>query len=205
MPSKIDFSDAEISSIIYSHVEENQNTSKIAKNFGCSHIVIKNILVENNVYQPIGTRKYFFDENYFENIDTPRKAYWLGLFFADGNVSKTVFKLGLKREDKYILQNLAVDVQWNGEIRDEFSKRSFGNQDEKTYLSSTISLCSKKFVSYLGNHGVLPNKTFRLSFPNIPKNLRRHFVRGIFDGDGMISITQNNFKTNFGFLANWSY
>ena len=31
-------------------------------------------------------RKYFFDFDFFENIDTELKAYWLGFLYADGCV-----------------------------------------------------------------------------------------------------------------------
>ena len=33
----------------------------------------------------IGNRKHSFDYNYFDNIDCEKKAYFLGLLFADGN------------------------------------------------------------------------------------------------------------------------
>jgi uncharacterized protein (DUF608 family) len=29
-------------------------------------------------------RKYFFDFDFFEKIDTEKKAYWLGFLYADG-------------------------------------------------------------------------------------------------------------------------
>ena len=32
--------------------------------------------------------KYKCNDNFFKNIDTEEKAYWLGVLYADGNVSK---------------------------------------------------------------------------------------------------------------------
>lgn len=32
------------------------------------------------------SRKHFFNESYFEVIDTEDKAYWLGFLYADGNI-----------------------------------------------------------------------------------------------------------------------
>ena len=36
-----------------------------------------------------GIRKHFFNENYFEVIDSEDKAYWLGFISADGCVAKS--------------------------------------------------------------------------------------------------------------------
>ena len=42
-------------------------------------------------------------------------------------------------------------------------------------------------VKDLANYFVTPQKTFRVRFPNIPKKLERHFIRGVFDADGCIN------------------
>lgn len=53
------------------------------------------------------------NSNYFENIDSPSKAYFLGLLYADGGYLKKVSKNGridlslsleLKKEDSYIIE-----------------------------------------------------------------------------------------------------
>ena len=31
--------------------------------------------------------KYTYNHDYFENIDSPQKAYWLGFIYADGGVA----------------------------------------------------------------------------------------------------------------------
>lgn len=36
----------------------------------------------------------------------------------------------------------------------------------------------------LAKLGVVPNKTFKLEFPNIKEKYYSHFIRGYFDGDG---------------------
>lgn len=57
------------------------STIKIGKMFGCSNTTISKRLKElkikmrsNKEYR----RKYNFNENFFESIDTQEKAYWLG-------------------------------------------------------------------------------------------------------------------------------
>lgn len=45
---------------------------------------------------------------YFDNIDTPEKAYLLGFLFSDGYIAKTTYGvsigLALQLQDKYILE-----------------------------------------------------------------------------------------------------
>lgn len=36
--------------------------------------------------------------------------------------------------------------------------------------------------------GVTPNKSLDIKFPDIPKKYLRHFIRGLFDGDGSVYL-----------------
>ncbi len=176
-----------VDDIIDYHVNKHKTPSEIARKFNYNTEFIRRRLIEWGVYQFIGSRKYFFDENYFANIDTPRKAYWLGFFYADAWVSNNnVFSLEIKKEDRYILEMLASDVAYDGDIKDNENIRSINGGQIKPYPSSSITLCSKTLIKHLNNKGIIPNKTFRLSLPDINKNLYNHFVRGLFDGDGCV-------------------
>lgn len=56
---------------------------------------ILSIIDENNKHQ--GNRKYYFDEHIFDEINTPDKAYCIGLFMADGcnHSNNNTFSIGL--------------------------------------------------------------------------------------------------------------
>lgn len=55
------------------------STVKIGKLFDVGHKVIANVLENNNISRTgISRRKYMLNESYFDNIDTPEKAYILG-------------------------------------------------------------------------------------------------------------------------------
>jgi len=46
-------------------------------------------------------------------------------------------------------------------------------------------------------HGCLNNKTFIITFPELREDLKRHFIRGYFDGDGSISdINPKKYKSD---------
>ena len=48
-----------------------------------------------------GNRKYYFNNLYFDSIDSEEKAYWLGFLYADGYIlsSANGFGCNLKEDD----------------------------------------------------------------------------------------------------------
>ena len=58
-------------------------------------------------------RKYEFDFNYFENIDTEEKAYWLGFLYADGCVTPNTVRVELQASDKKHIEKFREAVQAN--------------------------------------------------------------------------------------------
>lgn len=128
-------------------------------------------------------RRKKYNENYFQNIDTEDKAYFLGLIYSDGCILnkqdeyryKITLKLHIK--DKHILEDFIKCV--DGEMDLWFH----GQRD-----MCEVSLSGKKIVNDLQDKGVYPNKTFVLQYPELDEKLERHFLRGYFDGDGCIRI-----------------
>lgn len=61
---------------------------EIERVFNVSRETVSKFLTELNIKNIKGNhyRKYFHKEDYFENIDSEDKAYWLGFFFADGYI-----------------------------------------------------------------------------------------------------------------------
>lgn len=55
----------------------------------------------------INSRRYSFNENFFEKIDTEEKSYWLGFMAADGFVQTrgNTFGISLSSVDKSHLEN----------------------------------------------------------------------------------------------------
>jgi excisionase family DNA binding protein len=187
----IGLSDRDKQEIIERYSKGHEKVGSIALDYGCSIGPIREVLLEGKVQRRNGTRVYFFDEDHFEQIDTPRKAYWLGFFYADASISDSgIFALGLERQDRYILESLAVDVGFDGPIRDRENVKSINGHPRKAYPNSILALCSKRFLNHLAQKGVTPRKTFRLALPSLRADFRSHFVRGVFDGDGFISISQ---------------
>jgi hypothetical protein len=77
-------------------------------------------------------------------------------------------------------------------ITDIYKSGSFKDKKYSDRISHTASITvySKKIYDDLIKHGVSERKTFTLTFPTwMPKNLLRHFIRGYFDGDGSVTLS----------------
>ena len=124
-------------------------------------------------------RKYKLDLTYFEKINTPKKAYWLGYIFADGGIKKD-WLLQLYSVDKNIIQKFKKDLKTKKPI-----------YKDRNYF--VLQIYSKKMISDIVKLGVVHNKWNKLIFPKFlnPK-LYKHFIRGFFDGDGCISYYRCN-------------
>lgn len=158
---------------------------KLANKYQCSASTINNILKKNNVNtqkSPNEYRKYNLDENYFENIDSEDKAYFLGLLYSDGCVYKYTMNIALQQGDSLILEKFKECLEYTGKLYNiQF------NNNSKPQIK--LSFSNKKITSDLLKLGVVPNKSLILNFPTynqVPKHLIRHFIRGLFDGDGTI-------------------
>lgn len=138
-------------------------------------------------------RKYSFNENYFETIDTEDKAYWLGFLYADGyvNSQKTSFELRVKESDYHHLEKFIDCIQGNMPIR--LTKKII---DGKEYLGWSMQANSAKFKSDLIKQGCVENKSLILKFPTenqVPQKLIYHFIRGYVDGDGSYVLKKNKY------------
>jgi hypothetical protein len=168
------------------------------KKYGINTRKISQLLKDNNI-EIRGRRKFFYDENFFEVINTKLKAYWLGFLFADGCVRDVkkgyTLKVKLSQIDEFHLINFCKHLGFDKyEIRTEISK--FKGTNDKWYQSTgkVLLINSKKIVKDLVKLGCYQNKTLTMNFPLINSELIPSFILGYFDGDGC--ITQKKVKNH---------
>lgn len=118
---------------------------------------------------------------------SPELAYILGLFVSDGSISdydnygKKYVSFSNNTKDKDMLEKVAGVIGYKNKVLD---------------LKSGMSRIrpSGNFVwSFFKDLGFDNNKTFNAVVPKeiiIRSELYSHFIRGLFDGDGSISIRQ---------------
>lgn len=126
------------------------------------------------------TNKYKFDINYFEEINSNEKAYFLGLMYSDGSVTKNMAYLKLKDEE--------IIIKFKESLKAE---QPIFHRSYDKYYSYQLIISSQKFCQDLINLGCFINKTKILRFPNIKEQYYKHFIRGFFDGDGCLQLNNN--------------
>lgn len=134
--------------------------------------------------------RYSLNENYFETINTPEKAYILGLLYADGYVGDERYNnivLSLSEADRPLLEQIAMCIGYTGEIRKNNRKNGY-----KDTYQHVLNFSNKKMTSDLRKLGLYPGKSASMTtMPILDKSLVSHFIRGYFDGDGSVYSSES--------------
>jgi dUTP pyrophosphatase len=128
-------------------------------------------------------------DNWFADINSEIKAYVLGLITSDGSLKQDgTISISLKLSDKEFLERVAKQLCPTLEVKK--------TKDDKM---AVLIFCSKQMVSDACRHlGINPGKkSHTVKFPKLSEKLVRHFVRGLFDGDGSI----RSLKTESGYAS----
>ena len=173
--------------------EDGMTANKIGKEYAVGNHSIAKLLRDHGVTvrSKTGERKYNINENYFDSIDTPEKAYILGLLFADGHneLKKHTISMSLIESDKDLLEKIRVILNSEKplEFIDYSNKLFNGSKCKNQYR---LLLFSSHICKTLLNYGMISNKSATLYYPQINPKLNQHFIRGYFDGNGCMCFSQ---------------
>ena len=173
---------------------KNHSQKEVGEIFGLTQGRIAAICKKNGVRHKksrLNMSKLKIDVSYFEDINTPKKAYWLGFICADGGINKTGGKLSICTKDLEILEKLKTDISCGHKIS---KTENYDRRSNKLYEEYSIQVTNEIFVSNIIKHGVDQKKTDVLNFPDwLDEDLYSYFIAGLFDGDG--SVSYNTKKT----------
>ena len=175
----------------------------ISDNSSMSEHKIRKILLENNITIRGLNNKGNRIEDYFSVIDTPEKAYLLGIIQTDGNVRITNRNAELTitqhKDYAWYIENMLLN----------FSDKICSSKDRNC---RQVAIGSKAIVNDLINIGIVPNKTreqtdehIDILWKSIPDNFKGDFIRGCIDGDGYVTFFIQkrgiNESCNIGFCS----
>jgi hypothetical protein len=153
-----------------------------------THKSVLDILSDHNIKKRSTANKTNYVIDFFSNINSVKKAYFLGWMYSDGYILKDYggFGLSLQRRDRSIVE------MFSSFLGDSANVKDYDRVDKITGRKRHISrvhVFNKKMAIDLKQLGVVRNKTriMRLT-SKLPCRLFNHFVRGCIDGDGCIGI-----------------
>lgn len=157
--------------------ENNLYCEDLAKKYKVDVHTIYRILNKYNIKRQPGYHTNC-DQNYFEQIDDPHKAYLLGFITADGAVVKDVLSIEVHDKDIKVLEYAREQINPKATIT-KCKGRS----------TSKISFGAKKIGRDLAKYGVVQNKSKiikKVPTDLIPRQYLKYYFRGLIDGDGCI-------------------
>lgn len=188
MPAKRIFSQEEKELIFNMYFSQKVSLTKIGELFGTTQTTVGKCIRDNGGAIRNRTdqfKRYTFNNHYFDSIDTPNKAYCLGLFYADGcnHLKDGDISIELQSGDVKVLEGIKNDMEMTYPIK------FYSSEGKKNRTKDT---CKLRFHDYhtseqLKELGMIPNKSLLLEFPNwISKDLFPFMLRGYIDGDGWV-------------------
>lgn len=147
-----------------------------------------NIFYKNNGWEnwytflgkPMDARRYYVNDKFFKTWSSDM-AYILGLWWSDGHIYENIFSISLQKSDKYLLENIVKVMESN------YPVRQYENY-------AVFSIRSEEIVSDIKSLGGMERKSMVIDFPIIPSNYLAPFIRGLWDGDGCVSVNHRERK-----------
>lgn len=138
-------------------------------------------------------KRYKLNEQYFNTIDTDKKAYWLGYLWTDGFVGKGKYNnIVLSSIDEKVIDEFNKDISISGinfkKVHTDRSN-SFGNN---ILYESRFS--SFQMADSLRNRNITSNRkedSF-LNITDIDSEYMKYILFGMIDGDGHIEPRNGN-------------
>ena len=175
---------------IESALELGLTLEETAKTLGCHVQTLRKYMRKYDIFSSYirksnGVRKLSLNEDYFNEIDNERKAYFLGLLFSDGWVTDRTIGIRLIESDSEVIFAMKDDMKSEHKVYKKDGKGLRKNQ-------MGIEFCSVKMVKSLEIYGLYQKKshTLKINFDSIPEAYHKDILRGVFDGDGSFCNNQ---------------
>lgn len=162
------------------------SSRRVAEETGVSKTTVLKFVEDKAA--PSSFRIYSVNEDFFNTVDSEKKAYWLGYMYADGSNDEKSGRISLSQSDKDKSAVYAFKTALEAE-HPVYEAVAKGGYSKKNSLVYTLSINSRKLSDALAKLGCVSNKTYKLSLPELPTSLLPHFIRGVFDGDGSVWVS----------------
>lgn len=185
--------------------ERGYSTIEIAKQYGVDRGTVKWVLKKHGVkMRNSGIRKkYELNEKAFDNLNDEETLYWLGFLMADGYVDgkrhRVVLSLAVK--DRVHIEKFKRFMGYTGKIYEERTKPYVLSNGVivKERRKVVLHIYSHRIVGRLEELGF--TKERKNEYPEwvekLSDNLFKHWLRGLIDGDGWVTILREGKNIRF--------
>jgi lambda repressor-like predicted transcriptional regulator len=183
--------------IIAALVKDGKSARAIGRMLGHSKSTICNIIADSG--SETGRLVGCEYPDFFDEIDTPEKAYWLGFISADGCIVATprhpegshlAVQLGIRDYEHLVKLKTALGAYTT--VRKGIQRGDWGTRG-----SATLTVTPRRLIDSLLALGVTPRKSATLEPWNGPVDLMPHYWRGMIDGDGSLAFKGDGVYTVF--------
>lgn len=165
--------------------------SSLSKHYGVAENALKERFKRAN-FKCRSINKYQYDLSLLTDLSSEIGAYWYGFLLADGHITS-----GRRGKKRRYARTLKVTLSWRDhnhliKLCDALRTKKkpifrfrFNKQRNKIYKVAEIQINNRELCDFYINKGW---DRFKASEPILPPELNiRHFLRGLWDGDGCIS------------------
>ncbi len=133
---------------------------------------------------------YMLPRNKVDTNWSPKLAYLIGLIASDGNLSTSGRHINITSKDLILLENIKREFKLSNKIG---TKARGGSKIKKYHVLQFGDINLYRFLESVGLH---QNKSRTLARLLVPRKLFAHFLRGVIDGDGNISVSSHPDSTH---------
>jgi len=168
---------------------------EIVRDLGITDVTVYNVLKRNGIKTRYGSLVYPDKKlDYFDKIDSKDKAYFLGLFAADGAVkvkspTNKGLALILEEKDADILRYHSKLILGCDAVR--IADRKALKQDGTMARDARLIISGNNLAQKICDFGIGPRKSFNCDskIEELNDGLFKAYLLGLFDGDGSISFS----------------
>jgi hypothetical protein len=184
----------------------------IGRKYNCNQVSVSKYLKKQGVNispRPPESLKYSCDKDFFKDIDTQIKAYWLGFILAEGWLSaqKDMRTTPPRLSHRMGIELATIDIAHLSLFKKAIQSEAKISQRTRKGKTKDINLCclrvgDAKFCENLAKHTGIGNKSRKIKMPGLSAELKRHLVRGFFDGEGSVYIQENGRQRTVSITSN---
>ena len=185
------------------YFQQNKSLQDIAKIYNCTRPMVKLLMEKYGLQRRTRGKarvlaikegkfedfKYSeINENFFSNW-SPEMAWVLGVLFTDGCISGG--RVSIHSVDIELLEKIKNLLSSSKSIA---KKIQFYDKSKHIYL---LEFYREKMREDLLKLGLVQRKSLIMQFPKVPEEYMRHFIRGCWDGDGSIYISNGKLNASY--------